>query len=235
MLRVIAVTAVLAFAGNAWAEGDDPELAAALLKCPDAAAFVNADKARGQERKERFADLVPSDPQLRERLLEMARVDQQARDGDWSQAMIENMLAVDAANLPEIRKIVADHGGLPAARQVGIEGVSAAWLLVQHADRAPDFQHQVLGMIMPLVESGEVSSHDFALLTDRVLVNADKPQRYGSQLMAVDGKWQPKPMEAPEKVDQRRASLGQMPLADYICVATQMMPPPPANAGGNTP
>ncbi|MNN80899.1 hypothetical protein D3C81_1976650 [compost metagenome] len=118
---------------------------------------------------------------------------------------------------------------------MGIEGVSAAWLLVQHADRAPDFQHQVLGMIMPLVESGEVSSHDFALLTDRVLVNADKPQRYGSQLMAVDGKWQPKPMEAPEKVDQRRASLGQMPLADYICVATQMMPPPPANAGGNTP
>src|SRR5690606_20536088 len=178
---------------------------------------------------------VPSDPKLRERLLEMARVDQDARDGDWSQAMIEKMLAVDAANLPEIRKIVADHGGLPTARQVGLEGVSAAWLLVQHADRDPDFQHQVLDAIMPLVESGEVSSHDFALLTDRVLVNADKPQRYGSQLMAVDGKWQAKPMEAPEKVDQRRASLGQMPLADYICVATQMMPPPPANAGGNTP
>ncbi|MNM81645.1 hypothetical protein D3C81_936560 [compost metagenome] len=234
MLRVFAVTAVLLFAGNAWAEDDDPELAAALLKCPNAAAFINAEKVRGQGRRQALTNIMPSEPQLREQLLEMARVDQEARDGDWSQAMIEKMLAMDAANLPKIKKIVADHGGLPAARQVGVDGVSAAWLLVQHADRDPDFQHQVLGTIMPLVESGEVSSHDFALLTDRVLVNADKPQRYGSQLAAVDGKWQPKPMEAPEKVDQRRASLEQMPLADYICVATQMMPPPPASAGGST-
>ena len=35
-----------------------------------------------------------------------------------------------------------------------------------------------------------------------------------------------KPMEAPEQVDQRREAVGEMPLADYICVATQLMPPP---------
>lgn len=127
----------------------------------------------------------------------MARIDQEARIGDGSPSMIEKMLAVDAANLLQIKRIVADHGGLPGARQVGADGVSAAWLLVRHADRDVGFQRQVLDGIMPLVESGEVSAHDVALLTDRVLVNAGRPQRYGSQLAAIDGQWQPRPMEVP--------------------------------------
>ncbi len=233
MRRAMALIAMLGLVGNAWAAEDDPELAAALAKCPGAAAFVRADEQHRQALAQRLAGSVPTEPRLRERLLEMARIDQQARDGDWSPPMIEKMLAVDAANLPEIRRIVADHGGLPRAQQVGADGVAAAWLLVQHADGDADFQRQVLGGIMPLVESGEVSAHDFVLLTDRVLVNAGKPQRYGSQLAAVGGKWQPKPMEAPEQVDQRRAAVGQMPLADYLCVASRMFPAPPADADGN--
>ncbi len=223
MRRAMALIAMLGLVGNAWAAEDDPELAAALAKCPGAAAFVRADEQHRQALAQRLAGSVPTEPRLRERLLEMARIDQQARDGDWSPPMIEKMLAVDAANLPEIRRIV----------QVGADGVAAAWLLVQHADGDADFQRQVLGGIMPLVESGEVSAHDFVLLTDRVLVNAGKPQRYGSQLAAVGGKWQPKPMEAPEQVDQRRAAVGQMPLADYLCVASRMFPAPPADADGN--
>lgn len=233
MRRAMALIAMLGLVGNAWAAEVDPELAAALAKCPGAAAFVRADEQHRQALAQRLAGSVPTEPRLRERLLEMARIDQQARDGDWSPPMIEKMLAVDAANLPEIRRIVADHGGLPRARQVGADGVAAAWLLVQHADGNADFQRQVLDGIMPLVESGEVSAHDFVLLTDRVLVNAGKPQRYGSQLAAVGGKWQPRPMEAPEQVDQRRAAVGQMPLADYLCVASRMFPAPPADADGN--
>jgi hypothetical protein len=233
MRRAMALIAMLGLVGNTWAAEVDPELAAALAKCPGAAAFVRADEQHRQALAQRLAGSVPTEPRLRERLLEMARIDQQARDGDWSPPMIEKMLAVDAANLPQIRRIVADHGGLPRARQVGADGVAAAWLLVQHADGDADFQRQVLDGIMPLVESGEVSAHDFVLLTDRVLVNAGKPQRYGSQLAAVGGKWQPRPMEAPEQVDQRRAAVGQMPLADYLCVASRMFPAPPADADGN--
>ncbi len=229
MLRVVAVAVLLAGAGNAWAEeGEDAQLAAALRHCPGAAGFVSADTARAQAQ----AGIVPAQPQLRERLLEMARVDQEAREGDWSPPMIEKMLAVDAANLPEIKRIVAEHHGLPGLQQVGADGVAAAWLLVQHADADAAFQHEVLEGLLPLVERGEVSSREFALLTDRVLVNTGKPQRYGSQLAAVNGRWEPKPMEAPEQVDQRRAALGQMPLADYICVAARMFPPPPTDAAG---
>ncbi|MGH8055573.1 MAG: DUF6624 domain-containing protein [Stenotrophomonas sp.] len=226
MLRAISAVAMLAFACNARADDDDPALAAALLKCPDAAAFIEAAKLHRPSRVGVQADVIASEPALRVQLLEMARVDQEARTGDWSPSMIEKMLAVDAANLPEIKKIVAEYRGLPGVAQVGADGLSAAWLLVQHADRDVDFQRGVLEQIMPLVARGEVSSREFALLTDRVLVNSEQPQRYGSQLLAVGGKWQPKPMEVPDQVDQRRAAVGEMPLADYICVATQLMPPP---------
>jgi len=224
---------VFALAGAAQAaEDDDPELAAALAHCPGAAAFMRAHGHPDARPAAKLGAAAPSEPELRRQLLEMERIDQDARSGDWSQAMIEKMLAVDAANLPKIKQIVADHGGLPGAGQVGADGVTAAWLLVQHADTDPRFQSEVLDGILPMVKSGEVSAHDFALLTDRVLVNAGKPQRYGSQLMAINGQWQPKPMEAPEQVDQRRAELEQMPLADYMCVAARMFPAPATDANG---
>ena len=232
MLRAVAVMAVLACAGNACAEEEAPELAAALLKCPGAAAFAKAEEARKAEDARRWAGITPSAPPLREQLLEMARVDQDARDGDWSQEMITKMLAVDAANLPRIKQIVADHHGLPGVREVGADGMAAAWLLVQHADTDAAFQQQVLEGLAPKVDSGEVSAREYALLVDRVLVNTGKPQRYGSQLAAISSRWQPKPMEAPEQVDARRAALGLMPLADYLCVAVEMFPAPATDADG---
>lgn len=232
MLRVVVAAVLLAGAGNVLAEDGDPQLDAALLQCPGATPFVKADKERDRQLAAKNAGIVPSEPQLRAQLLEMERVDQQAREGDWSQAMVEKMLAVDAANLAKIKQVVADHAGLPGVQVVGADGLRAAWLLVQHADSDAAFQRQVLDGLAPVLESGEVSSREFALLTDRVLVNAGKPQRYGSQLAAISGKWQPKQMEAPEQVDQRRASIGQMPLADYICVAAHMFPAPATDADG---
>ncbi|WP_313321244.1 DUF6624 domain-containing protein [Stenotrophomonas sp.] len=230
MLRTMLVIGLMGWVGSACATEEDPALAAALLKCPRAAAFIDAAK-RHKADELAPAEVVPSEPALREQLLEMARIDQDARSGEWSPQMIEKMLAVDAANLPQIRKIAAEHDGLPAVSQVGADGLSAAWLLVQHADRDVDFQRGVLERIMPLVGRGEVSSREYALLTDRVLVNSNRPQRYGSQLLAVGGEWQPRPMEAPDQVDQRRAAVGEMPLADYICVATQLMSPPSSEGG----
>lgn len=217
-------------AAHAWAQAeDDPALAAALAQCPAAAGFVRLHgKPSAAGAKPETADVPPAEPELRERLLEMARIDQQARSGDWSPAMIRKMAEADAAHLPQIKRIVADHGGLPGVARVGGDGLAAAWLLVQHADADPAFQAGVLAKMGPLVERGEVTAREYALLTDRVLAGQGKPQRYGSQLVAVDGKWTPRPMEAPEQVDQRRAAIGEMPLADYVCVATALFPPPAA-------
>lgn len=233
--RAVFLMALLAMAATASADDDDPRLAAALAKCPGAAKYTKQreDLAVARKKAERDAP-APTDPALRQRLLDMEKVDQEVRSKDFAtmtQADLKHWMDVDAANLPQIRKIVAEHGGLPRRAEVGADGVSAAWILVQHADADPAFQSDVLGKIAPMVKSGEVTSHEYTLLVDRVLVNQGKPQRYGSQLVAKDGKWVPKPMEAPGEVDQRRAAIGEMPLADYMCVAGQLFPPPPAAAG----
>lgn len=237
-MRKIVVAVMLVFAGNALAQDDDPQLAAAIAKCPGAAKYIHAEEAKKAPAKE---VPPPSDPGLHRQLLDMEKVDQDVRnalDSDgWTQQNVQKMLAVDAKNLPEIKRIAAAHGGgLPTVAQVGADGVDAAWVLVQHADTDPAFQGEVLGQVGPLLESGGISQHDYALLTDRVLVNQGKPQRYGSQLKAVSGRWVPKPIEAPEQdVDKRRASMGLMPLADYVCVAAQFSPPPPADDKGVIP
>jgi len=206
---------------------DDPAADAALAACPDAAEFVRLHGHASHAGSAAVpSSAVPAEPALRAQLLEMARVDQQARKGVWSPAAIQHMGEVDAANLPQIKRIVAAHKGLPDADQVGADGVAAAWLLVQHADRDPAFQAEVLAKLTPLIDKGQVSGQEMALLTDRVLVNQGRPQRYGSQLLPVDGKWVPKPMEAPAQVDARRAAIGEMPLAAYVCVASRLLPPP---------
>ncbi|MGS1077676.1 DUF6624 domain-containing protein [Pseudoxanthomonas beigongshangi] len=221
--RCIAITMLLVLMQPAGAE-DDPQEAAAYAKCPGAAAFV---RLHPKPSPPDIADPAARLTDLRIELLRMQTRDQEARSGDWSQEDIRQMMQVDAEHLPRIKQIVAEHG-FPEVELVGRDGVDAAWLLVQHADADPAFQEQVLAAITPRVRSGEISRHQFILLTDRVLAGQGKPQRYGSQLLAQEGRWVPKPIEAPEsEVDQRRAAMGDMPLADYICMATQMFPPPP--------
>lgn len=221
--RCFAVTVLLVSMQAAMA-ADDPREQAAYAKCPGAAAFVRAHPAPPPPE---MADPAARLADLRIELLRMQARDQEVRKGDWSQEEIREMMEVDAAHLPRIKQMVAEHG-FPTAELVGRDGVDAAWLLVQHADADPAFQEQVLAAITPRVERGEISRHQFILLTDRVLAGQGKPQRYGSQLLAQAGQWVPKPIEAPEaEVDQRREAMGDMPLADYICMATQMFPPPP--------
>lgn len=214
---------------------DDPEMAAALAKCPSAAAFVRAQeqaKADAATATPAEATAAPSDPALRARLLEMERLDQQVRNGDWSQEAMGKMVAMDAEHLPQMRRIVAEHDGLPSMAQVGRDGVAAAWLLVQHADADPALQERVLGTLTRHgARSGEVSAHQLVLLTDRVLIANGKPQRYGSQLIPEQGRWVSKPIADPAQVDVLRAGMDEMPLADYVCVATQLFPVPSTPPG----
>lgn len=213
---------------------DDPAMAAALAKCPGAAAFVRTqEQAKADAATAPPAETAaPSEPALRARLLEMERLDQQVRNGDWSQAAMGKMLALDAEHLPQMRRIVAEHDGLPSVAQVGRDGVAAAWLLVQHADADPALQERVLGTLTRQgARRGEVSVHQQVLLTDRVLVANGKPQRYGSQLVPEQGRWVPKPIADPAQVDVLRAGMDEMPLADYVCVATQLFPVPSTPPG----
>lgn len=94
--------------------------------------------------------------------------------------------------------------------QFGPEVSAHAWILTQHADHRPDLQARVLERMEPLLATGGVSRKNYAYLWDRVAVNTDRKQRYGTQPTweCVDGKMDLKPLEDPDQVDQRRAEMG---------------------------
>lgn len=137
-------------------------------------------------------------------------------------------LAIDSLNTAWLKGVVAERGW-PKASEVGEEGASDAWLLVQHADRDRAFQREVLGLMEAAVAEGEASGSDFAYLTDRVRLAAGEPQVYGTQLIVVDGQPVPREIEDADGVDARRAAVGLMSLSDYIESFRQNVLGAPAN------
>jgi hypothetical protein len=65
------------------------------------------------------------------------------------------------------------------------------------------------------VDQGEAAKLNWAYLLDRVLTLKGEPQIFGTQFMYRDGELAPQTIKDPDTVDERRAELGMMPLAEY--------------------
>jgi hypothetical protein len=101
---------------------------------------------------------------------------------------------------------------------VGRDGVKNAWLLTQHADTDVAFQKQILTALEARPES-EVPAGEIAMRSDRIRIHEGKSQRYGSNFDMKT--MEPTPIEDPEHVDERRAEVHLMPMADDRCVMRQ--------------
>ena len=109
-----------------------------------------------------------------------------------------------------------DAIGWPDKSKVGEEVAHDAWLLVQHADHDVEFQKKCLEL-MKALPKGEAKPKDLAYLEDRVRVNENRPQLYGTQFHQdpKTGLHIPRPIEDLENLDQRRASIGLEPMKEY--------------------
>jgi hypothetical protein len=166
---------------------------------------------------------VNLDPaEVQSELLRRQRLDQAARSGveEGNVELVTRVMELDADNTAWLKAVV-EAVGWPGCSIVGEEGAHAAWLLAQHADRDPHFQRRCVELLKRAVDVGEAAPPDLAYLTDRVLVNSCRPQLYGTQLTARDGRFVPQRLQDPDSVDARRANLGLEPLEDYLRRATE--------------
>lgn len=134
----------------------------------------------------------------------------------WAQRLATaNAVMTDARSTLALRELLKTWDWIDRHR-FGSSVSSHAWILAQHADDHPDFQREVLARMEPHLENGGVRPRDYAYLWDRVAVNTGELQRYGTQPMDTcnaDGTLDLKPMEDPEQVDARRATMGLGPAS----------------------
>jgi hypothetical protein len=152
---------------------------------------------------------APSESALRQELLEMRDADQAERTGEVA---VNN----DAVRTDRLREII-EEDGWPTPRLVGVDGATAAWLIAQHSDQDVEFQRAALGLMCAAAAAGEADPAELAYLVDRVAVNSDPPQVYGTQVGGCEGgRAVPRPIVDERHVDERRARVGLVPLADYL-------------------
>jgi hypothetical protein len=191
--------------------------------CPGAIAWKAAHEAALAQSQENRRLKKASLPALAEELNAMAKKDEDAREAWEREGLDPESLArshvaeVDQENLRRLRLIVERHG-FPTEDLVGPEAVAAAWILTQHADSDPEFQKKVLRLLATSGNVHGVSKQQQAFLTDRVQVNQQQLQTYGTQFKKTDKGFVAHDVADPSNLNKRRAEMGLMPMDDYQCV-----------------
>ncbi len=116
------------------------------------------------------------------------------------------MAEIDAANTVALKALLPADGWFRNSRD-GRQVTHGAWLIAQHS---PDngFRIKVMGAMGDRLTAGDVDAMDFALTTDRVLVQQGGLQVFGSQARCIGGRLALAPIADPEHVDTRRAAIG---------------------------
>jgi len=146
---------------------------------------------------EEISQLVKTDQDIRVRMLEDPK--------SWDDS-------VDKHNTVRMKQIIKKIGW-PTISKVGEMSSHNAWLLVQHADHDIEFQKYCLALMKNEL-SGEIVPRDIAYLEDRVKVNTNQPQAYGTQFTNIDGVFTPREIEDLDHIDERRKEKGLGTLAE---------------------
>jgi hypothetical protein len=125
------------------------------------------------------------------------------------------MMHKDSINLGKVTEILDKYGWV-GVDKVGGQANQTLFLVIQHSDLKT--QQKYLPMMREAVKNNNASSSSLALLEDRVALGEGKKQIYGSQI-GYDNETNTEyvlPLEDPDNVDKRRATVGLGPLADYV-------------------
>ena len=128
----------------------------------------------------------------------------------------QTMNEYDSINLLAVQRIVEEYGWLSAGK-IGERASQTLWAVIQHSSDVV-VQQFYLPIIKESVMKGETPARQYAFLVDRIAVNSEQPQVYGTQICTdkESGEAAVCPIIDPGKVDQRRAEIGFEPLAEYL-------------------
>jgi hypothetical protein len=135
----------------------------------------------------------------------------------YSEETIQKKWAeADSINQIKAKAIVKKYG-YPGFSLVG-EWSTDFWAIVDHCDDDIAFQEHVLALMKIEVAKNNAGKEEYALLTDRVLVNKKQKQIYGTQVRTnpQTHKATPFPLKYPKQVNALRKKMGMEPLEVYL-------------------
>jgi hypothetical protein len=144
-------------------------------------------------------------------LEDRVKIDQEMRTRT-EKVPFDEWVATDTESASLVKKIIAEHGPV-TIEKFGKKASNNAWLLVQHADHDLPFQKEYLNLMVQ--NSNSFNASDIAYLTDRVKVNSNEPQIYGTQFYFENGFNKPRPTIDPKNVNERRAKMGMGTIQEY--------------------
>ena len=105
--------------------------------------------------------------------------------------------------------------GLLDPQKYGAMVTRQLMLIALHFDYYLDTQRLVLKHFLGLVESGQFSERAVATLYDRVSLNVDGYQKYGTQVTCTSQGYMPLKLESPNDLTEIRANAGMLPFDQY--------------------
>jgi hypothetical protein len=149
---------------------------------------------------------------LKNKILIMVKKDQGVR---INRKLWKNVEKIDKRNTLEMKKIIKKYGW-PGISLVGKKASMGAWLLIQHADRNLIFQKKCLELVRRAVRQNEIEKKYLAYLIDRINVNEDKPQVFGTQFYTnKNGEFTTRPIKDKKNLTKRRKKFGLPPFQKY--------------------
>lgn len=160
-------------------------------------------------------------------LCDIGRLDQAVR-ADWAKVSTGNvtqeeaieyaltMEQIDSTNLAVVSQILDTYGWLDGLSE---DANKAIFLVIDHSDLTT--MNKYRDLFHEAADKGYLSVKDLVTMEDRMLMNAGKPQIYGTQAYAYaqEGEsimiyiW---PVENPDKLNERREQVGLSSMEVYL-------------------
>jgi transposase-like protein len=115
---------------------------------------------------------------------------------------------IQEGNIKELEALI-DKKGWPKISQVGENAAGTAFYIIQHSDAVK--QEKYLSLLKTRCEEKEASWIHYAMLYDRLKMNLNLPQRYGTQFNLnnrATGKFELYQLEDKAKVNDWRKEVG---------------------------
>ncbi len=134
--------------------------------------------------------------------------------GELGKGYTEEMEDLHNKNAERLNEII-NRIGYPTIEKVGVEANEAAWLIIQHSIGQPKFMKKCLKLLEEDSDEHKANEIKIAYLTDRIMVFENKRQLYGTQFdWDENGELSPNLFDDISKVNQRRHSIGLIPLEE---------------------